>query len=100
MLTTIPSNIRTLSKLKVLEAYNNVLNELPSTIDDLTSLLELRIQNNLLQSLPLELCAIIPQITHFNVACNQLNIDAEIDRCAALDGKLDDQGDHQTCTGE
>ena len=96
-LSNFPSGIGNLSKLEVLEAYNNQLNELPNTIGNLNSLLELRVQNNLLGVLPSELCDLIPQLTSFNVACNQLIIDDEVEQCPALEGKLDDQGDHPSC---
>ena len=96
-LSNFPSGIGDLSKLEVLEAYNNQLNELPNTIGNLNSLLKLRVQNNLLGVLPSELCDLIPQLTSFNVACNQLIIDDEVEQCPALEGKLDDQGDHPSC---
>ena len=96
-LSNFPSGIGNLSKLEVLEAYNNQLNELPNTIGNLNSLLKLRVQNNLLGVLPSELCDLIPQLTSFNVACNQLIIDDEVEQCPALEGKLDDQGDHPSC---
>jgi Leucine-rich repeat (LRR) protein len=97
-LITLPSGIGNLNKLEVLEVYNNLLIELPITIGNLTSLLELRLQNNLLETLPSELCVLIPQLTSFNVGCNQLIKNDEIAKCAALEGKLDDQGDHQSCS--
>ena len=92
-----PEGIGNLSKLEVLEAYNNLLIELPITIGNLTGLLELRLQNNLLGVLPSELCNIIPQLTSFNVACNQLISDDEIDKCPGLVGTLGYQSDHDSC---
>jgi Leucine-rich repeat (LRR) protein len=92
-----PAGISNLSKLEVLEAYNNLLIELPITIGNLTSLLELRLQNNLLGVLPSELCDIIPQLTSFNVACNQLISDDEIGKCPGLVGTLGYQSDHDSC---
>ena len=97
-LTTLPSGIGNLDQLEVLEGYNNLLSELPSTIGNLTSLLELRLQNNLLDTLPNELCVLLPQLTSFNVGCNQLIDNVEIEKCPALEGKLDDQGDHPSCS--
>ena len=92
-----PEGIGNLSKLEVLEAYNNLLIELPITIGNLTSLLELRLQYNHLESLPSELCLLIPQLTSFNIACNQLISDDEIDKCPGLVGILGYQSDHDSC---
>ena len=94
LLPAIPSGIGNLQKLEVLEVYKNELTELPSEIGNLTSLLELRLQHNLLNDLPSELCAIMSQLTSFNVGCNDL-IEDELDEC--FEGQLDDQGDDLNC---